>query len=333
MKSMMKRLFAGALAAAVLTGLTGCSGGSQDPNHLLIVHGHGDWHPVNIGLEKFAEDMEAETDYTFSIYPNGQLGDDSAMVQLVKAGVVDVAKVSAGALEQFNPAYSIFSIPYVFQSTEHYFNVMNNSEAVQEIFNSTRDDGFIAIGWFDSGSRSIYTTKEGPADSPAALKGLKIRTMNSPTSVEMINNMGAAATPMSSGEVYTSLQQGIIDGAENNETVLGDDGHGEVAKSYTYTQHQYLPDIVIMSVETWDAMTEEEHQKVYEAMDDAWQAHEEEWVQIVERNKQEAIDMGVQFYEIDKTPFIEACKPQQEAFCAQSEDNARYFADFQSYLK
>lgn len=333
MKSMMKRLFAGAVAAAVLTGLTGCSGGSQDPNHLLIVHGHGDWHPVNIGLEKFAEDMEAETDYTFSIYPNGQLGDDSAMVQLVKAGVVDVAKVSAGALEQFNPAYSIFSIPYVFQSTEHYFDVMNNSEAVQEIFNSTRDDGFIAIGWFDSGSRSIYTTKEGPADSPAALKGLKIRTMNSPTSVEMINNMGAAATPMSSGEVYTSLQQGIIDGAENNETVLADDGHGEVCKSYTYTQHQYVPDIVIMSVETFDSMSEEDQQKVYQAMDDAWQAHEDEWVQIVERNKTEAAEMGVQFYEIDKTPFIEACKPQQEAFCAQSEDNARYFADFQSYLK
>ena len=111
MKSMMKRLFAGALAAAVLTGLTGCSGGSQDPNHLLIVHGHGDWHPVNIGLEKFAEDMEAETDYTFSIYPNGQLGDDSAMVQLVKAGVVDVAKVSAGALEQFNPRIFDFSFP------------------------------------------------------------------------------------------------------------------------------------------------------------------------------------------------------------------------------
>lgn len=333
MKSTMKRLLAGLVAAASAAALTGCSGGSQDPNHLLIAHGHGDWHPVHIGLESFAQEMEAGTDYTFSIYPNGQLGDDSAMVQLVKAGVMDVAKVSAGALEQFNPAYSIFSIPYVFQSTEHYFDVMNNSEAVQEIFESTRDDGFIAIGWFDSGARSIYTTKEGPVESPEDLHGMKIRTMNSPTSVEMINNMGAAATPMSSGEVYTSLQQGIIDGAENNETVLGDDGHGEVAKSYTYTQHQYLPDIVIMSVETWDAMSEEDQNKVRTAMDNAWQAHEDEWVQIVERNKKEGAEMGVQFYEIDKTPFIEACKPQQEAFCAQSEDNARYFADFQSYLK
>lgn len=332
MKTMMKRLIAGVLTTAAIATLSGCSGGVQDPKHLLVAHGHGEWHPVNIGLTTFAESVEEKTDYTFSVYPNGQLGDDSAMVQLVKAGVLDVAKVSAGALEQFNPAYSIFSVPYVFQSTEHYFNTMNNSEAVQEIFNSTRDDGFIAIGWFDSGARSIYTTKEGPVESPKDLNGLKIRTMNSPTSVEMIDNMGGSATPMSSGEVYTSLQQGILDGAENNETVLVDDGHGEVCKSYTYTQHQYLPDIVIMSIETYDAMSEEERQVVYDAMKEAWQAHENEWLQVVERNKEGAKEMGVQFYEIDKTPFIEACKPQQDAFCAQSEDNARYFADFQSYL-
>ena len=199
----MKKILACVLAGAALLTATGCSG-SQDPKRLLVAHGHGDWHPVHIGLSCMCDEMEKETDYAFDIYPNGQLGDDSAMVQLVKAGVLDIAKVSAGALEQFNQAYSIFSIPYVFQSTEHYFNVMNNSEAVKEIFESTRKDGFIAIGWFDSGARSIYTTKDGSAASPADLKGLKIRTMNSPTSVSMINAMGAAATPMSSGEVYTS---------------------------------------------------------------------------------------------------------------------------------
>lgn len=332
MKHMVKRLVAGVLATAAVASLSGCSGGAQDPKLLLVAHAHGDWHPVHIGLTRFAEDMEEKTDYTFDVFPNGQLGDDSAMIQLVKAGVLDVAKVSAGALEQFNPAYSIFSIPYVFQSTEHYFNTMNNSEAVQEIFQSTRKDGFVAIGWFDSGARSIYTTKDGAAATPEDLHGLKIRTMSSPTSVDMINNMGGSATPMSSGEVYTSLQQGIIDGAENNETVLVDDGHGEVAKSYTYTEHQYLPDIVIMSVETYDSMSEEDRQAVVDSMKDAWQTHEDEWNKVVERNKSGAAEMGVQFYTIDKTPFIEACKPQQEAFCAQSEDNARYFADFQSYL-
>ena len=114
-------------------------------------------------------------------------------------------------MEQFNSAYAIFSMPYVFESTEQYFAVMNQSEAVQEIFKSTYDQGFFAIGWFDSGSRSIYTTKDGPCEGPADLKGLKIHTQDSPTSIAMIRAMGGSATPMSSGETYTGLQQGIIE--------------------------------------------------------------------------------------------------------------------------
>ena len=125
-----------------------------------------------------AEVASAESDLTFSVYPNGQLGDNAAMIQLVKAGVLDIAKVSASSMEQFNSAYAIFSMPYVFESTEQYFAVMNQSEAVQEIFKSTYDQGFFAIGWFDSGSRSIYTTKDGPCEGPADLKGLKIRTQD-----------------------------------------------------------------------------------------------------------------------------------------------------------
>ena len=227
--------------AALCLSMAGCgSAGSTDGKHLLVAHAHNQNHPVHLGMTAMADKMSEETDYTFSIYPNGQLGGNSEMIQMVKAGVLDIAKVSASSLEQFNPAYAIFSLPYVFESTEHYFTTMNNSEAVQEIFMSTYDQGFFAIGWYDSGARSIYTTKDGPCETPADLAGLKIRTQDSPTSIEMIRNMGGAATPMSSGEVYTSLQQGIIDGAENTKTVLVI-RHGEVAKNYTYTQHQYTP--------------------------------------------------------------------------------------------
>lgn len=328
----IKRILAGMAAAASLLALSGCSSQGLDPNHLLVAHSHNESHPVNVGMTTLCDEVSEKTQYTFSIYPNGQLGGNEEMIQMVKAGVLDVAKVSSSSLEQFNPAYAIFSLPYTFQSTEHYFRTMRESEAVQEIFRSTYDDGFIAIGWFDSGARSIYTTKDGPCETPEDLHGLKIRTQGSPTSIEMINNMGGAATPMSSGEVYTSLQQGIIDGAENNETVLVDDGHGEVAKSYTYTQHQYTPDIVIISVETWESMSEADQQAILDAMDDAWEAHEQKWLEIVDRNIEGAKEMGVQFYTIDKTPFIEVVASQQQEFCAASEDNARYFADFLSYV-
>ena len=314
--------------------LTGCgSKAGTSSEKLLVAHGHNEKHPVHVGLTYLADEMENDTDYSFSIYPNGQLGGGRDTIELVKAGVLDIAKVSGSSLEQFNPAYAIFSLPYVFQSTEHYFDVMNNSVAVQEIFESTREDGFIAIGWYDSGARSVYTTKNGPVKSPADLKGLKIRTQDSPTSIEMIRNMGGAATPMSSGEVYTSLQQGVIDGAENNETVLVDDGHGEVAKSYTYTQHQYSPDIVIISTETWDAMSKEDQEILLKNMKESTEVHEKEWLQLVQRNIDGAKENGVQFYEIDKTPFIEAVQPQHEEFKALSKDNARYLEDFLSYVK
>ena len=191
---------AGLAAVGASLSLTGCSGSvSNGPSskHLLVAHGHSEVHPVNVGLKKMAEVASAESDLTFSIYPNGQLGDNAAMIQLVKAGVLDIAKVSASSMEQFNSAYAIFSMPYVFESSEQYFAVMNQSEAVQEIFKSTYDQGFFAIGWFDSGSRSIYTTKDGPCEGPADLKGLKIRTQDSPTSIAMIRAMGGSATPMS----------------------------------------------------------------------------------------------------------------------------------------
>lgn len=328
-----RKAILGLITSAVLcTGLTGCSG-SIGSEHLLVAHGHNENHPVHVGMTYLCDEMEANTDYTFSVYPNGQLGGASDTIQMVKAGVLDITKVSASALEQFNPAYSIFSLPYVFQSTEHYFRVMNESEAVQEIFQSTYDQGFFAIGWYDSGSRSIYTSKEGPVRTPADLKGLKIRTQDSPTSIEMIRNMGGAATPMSGGEVYTSLQQGIIDGAENNETVLVDDGHGEVAKSYTYTQHQYAPDIIIISTKTWESMSEKDQQELMKATEDSFWKHEEKWLEIVNRNIEGARESGVQFYEIDKTPFIEAVQGQHQEFCEQSEDNARYLADFLSYAE
>ena len=180
----IKRILAGMAAAASLLALSGCSSQGLDPNHLLVAHSHNENHPVNVGMTTLCDEVSEKTQYTFSIYPNGQLGGNEEMIQMVKAGVLDIAKVSSSSLEQFNPAYAIFSLPYTFQSTEHYFRTMRESEAVQEIFRSTYDDGFIAIGWFDSGARSIYTTKDGPCETPEDLHGLKIRTQGSPTSIE-----------------------------------------------------------------------------------------------------------------------------------------------------
>ena len=222
-------------------------------------------------------------------------------------------------------------LPYVFQSQEHYYDVMDNSEAVQEIFKSTEDDGFFAFGWYSGGQRSIYTSDKEVA-TPADMSGMKIRVQESPTSIAMIQAMGGSPTPMAFGEVYTALQQGIIDGAENNEMGLTANKHGEVAKAYTYTEHQYVPDVLIVNTNFWNELTDEQREAVQAEANATAESHKEAWEVATNAAIEEAKEMGVTFYTIDKTAFIEAAGPLHEEYKAASEDNAKYFEDFQSFL-
>jgi len=207
---------------------------------------------------------------------------------------------------------------------------MDNSEAVQEIFQNTRDEGFFAAGWYTGGQRSIYTADKEVA-SPADLNGMKIRVQESPTSISMIEAMGGAPTPMSFGEVYTSLQQGVIDGAENNETGLTSNKHGEVAKAYSYTEHQYVPDVLIVSTSMWDGLSEEQQQAITDAAVDSSESHKTVWADAITQAITDAEGMGVTFYDIDKQPFIDAATPLHETYQSENEDSKRYFEDFQSY--
>ena len=240
---------AGVLSLSLLSGCnnnTEASGKASVTLHLAS--NHPEEHPVTPSLREFARLANEKSGQSIEVKvaANGLLGGERDVIELVKSGTLQMAKVSASALEGFEESYSIFSLPYVFQSTEHFYDVMDNSESIQEIFTKTKDQGWFAIGWFSAGQRSIYTANT-KIETPADMKGMKIRVQESPTSINMIKAMGGAPTPMAFGEVYTSLQQGIIDGAENNEMGLTSNKHGEVAKAYTYTEHQYVPDVLIMS--------------------------------------------------------------------------------------
>lgn len=301
---------------------------------LRLAHNQPETHPVHISLEEFAKLSAENSEDTVEIqvFPNGQLGEERDVIELVKSGTVDMAKVSASALEAFNEDYSIFSLPYVFQSQEHFYDVMDNSEAVQEIFTATKDEGYIGIGWYDSGQRSIYTVDK-KVESPEDMKGLKIRVQESPTSIQMIEVMGGAPTPMSYGEVYTSLQQGILDGAENNETALTSSKHGEVVKAYTYTEHQYVPDVLIINTNVWEKLSDDQRKALQDAAEASTESHKEEWRKAVEESIKESEGLGVKFYEIDKQAFIDAAAPMHEEYKEKGGNNQEYFDDFQSYLK
>ena len=171
-------------------------------------------------------------------------------------------------LGQFDDRYAIFAIPYLFKNQEHYYNAMEKSEVVKELFNDTVDDGYIAVGYYANGARNFYLKDDIAVTDTTVLNGKKIRSMPSSTSMDMIEKMGGTPVPMAASETYASLQQGVVDGAENTELALTVDGHEDLVKSYTYTEHQFSPDIFIISTKTWNKMTEKQRQSLITALEE-----------------------------------------------------------------
>jgi tripartite ATP-independent transporter DctP family solute receptor len=210
-------------------------------------------------------------------------------------------------LESFDDIYQIFSIPYLFSSTEVYHAVMENEELMNSIYESTRSSGFQTVTWLDAGTRNFYATT--PINTPEDLKGKKIRVQPSPTNVKMMKAFGAAASPMNFGDVYTAIQQKVIDGAENNEFALTNNKHGEVAKYYTYNKHQMVPDMLIGNVKFLDSLSEEERKIFDEAAKECTRVEREEWEKQTEEAKQKAADMGVEFIYPDVEAFQQLVQP------------------------
>ena len=267
-----------------------------------------------------------------NIYASGVLGSEKEAVELVKAGVLDMAKVSSNTLGQFNDHYSIFAMPYLFTGQEHYYDAMENSEAVNALFKENEEEGFIAIGYYANGARNVYLKENIAATDPSVLKGKKLRSMPSSTSMRMLELMGASPVPMSASETYTSLQQGVIDGAENTELALTVDKHAEIAKSYTYTEHQYSPDIYIISTKMWDKLTAEQQSYLVDCLAAVNDNFKQMYNRMMEEAIVEAEEMGITVYrDIDKSAFIEAVQPLHEEFVAKGDDYRTLYEDIQQY--
>ena len=249
----MTKKIAAILFAALLL-VVSCSALADETFNLKLGHNLAEDHAVHISLTAFAADVAEKSAGTINIqiFPNGTLGSESDMISQVQFGMLDMAKVSASTLGNYNKLYNAYSVPYVFDNQEHYYSVMDG-EIANELYMATEADGFIGLTWLDSGSRSFYT-KDKAIRVPADLKGLKIRTMDSQMAIDMMNNLGGSATVMGYSDIYTGLQQGVIDGAENNVTALRD--HGDVAKFYSFDEHTRIPDIVVLSSDVWNRMSD-----------------------------------------------------------------------------
>ncbi|MDH6364348.1 tripartite ATP-independent transporter DctP family solute receptor [Enterococcus sp. PF1-24] len=272
--------------------------------------------PVIDSMNEFGRLVEEKTDgaVTIEYFPDAQLGGETELIELTQTGGIDLAKVSGSALESFSGYYSMFGVPYIFDSEEHYFEVMENSEITNVIYNSTEELGFVGLTYYDSGQRSFYMTS-GPVETLADLKGKKIRVMQSETAIKMVELLGGSPVPMGSGEVFTSLQSNLINGAENNEFVLYTAGHGAVTKYYSYDEHTRVPDIVIMNDSVKERLTDEQFEAFLEAAQESTEYEKQVFKAAVEEEKKIATEKyDVVYNDVDSTPFQEAVQPLHEQF-------------------
>ncbi|WP_435234566.1 TRAP transporter substrate-binding protein [Psychromonas sp. PT13] len=260
------------------------------------------------GMVILAEKVKEKSngDLTIKIFPNGQLGSERDQAEQVVTGAIDMAKINGGLAESFEPTFKVNALPFLFRDVPHMRKFMK-SDVAEEMLLSSEGKGFIGLTFYDSGTRSFYAKK--PINSPADLAGMKVRVPGSPTMMEMVNLLGGKATPVPFNEVYTALQQGVIDGAENNISSLVEMKHSEVAKFYSMDQHMMTPDVIIISENKWSSLTADEQKILKEAAAESLDEEIKLWDAIDNKNKAKGIEEGVTFVEVDKAPFRAAVKP------------------------
>ena len=316
----LKRILAAALCVAVVAGMTGCSSSVTGGKRIIrISHAQSETHPEHIGLLKFKEYVEENLGdkYEVQIFPNEILGAAQRAIELTQTGAIDFVVARTANLETFADVYEIFSMPYLFTSEEAYHEVMNDTEYMNNIYESTDEAGFRVLTWYNAGTRNFYA--KTPINTPDDLKGMKIRVQQSPASVQMMEAFGAAASPMSFGEVYTAIQQGVIDGAENNELALTNNKHGEVAKYFSYNKHQMVPDMLIGNLKFLNGLSDEEREVFEEAARLSTEVELEEWDgQVEEAKKIAEEDMGVEFIDVDVQAFKDKVAGVQDDMLADN---------------
>jgi tripartite ATP-independent transporter DctP family solute receptor len=280
--------------------------GAGDKRIIKLGHGLGITHPVHESMLFLAEKVEEKSGgkMIVKVYPNQQLGSERELVELLQIGSLGMTKVSSAALEGFAPTMQVFGMPYLFRDDAHQLAVLQG-EIGKKLLLDPQKYLLRGLCYYDSGKRSFYT-KDKPIETPADLAGLKIRVMESNTASNMVKALGGSPTPVSYGELYTALQQGIVDGAENNAPSLYTSKHYEVCKYYSIDEHTALPDVMIVSTKVWESLNEQEQQWLQEAADESAVYEYKVWAESVEESLRELEKAGVKISYVDKEPFRQA---------------------------
>lgn len=284
--------------------LTGCAPRLGDAFTSADTHVLG--YPTVEAVIRFGELLSQRTDGRLSLnmYAGGQLGNERDTLEITTFGGLDFNRVNLAPLNSIEPLTKVVALPFLFESTQH-MRATLDGEIGEEVLASLERHGLIGLCFYDSGSRSFYNTR-GPIREPADMRGLKLRVPGSDLYVSMVQSLGADAVPMPLDEVYQSLAQGVIDGAENNWPSFESGKHFEVARYYSLTNHLLAPEVFVMSKISWDKLSPEDQRIVREAAKETVPYMRTLWDAQVERSKAIVTASGVNVNNVDPAPFAEA---------------------------
>lgn len=312
----------GLLAAAVFVGIIrrdrlagGSPGADGAPRTVLkFAHGLDQAHPVHAAIMHFAERVDALSGgaVKVQVFPNGQLGSEPECVEQLQRGALALVKTSAAAMEGFVPDLAAFSLPYLFRDEDHFWKVLDGPVG-RELLASGAPVGVHGLCYYDAGARSFYTVGK-PILAPADVKELKLRVQPSKMARDLITALGGGPTPIPWGELYTALQQSMVDGAENNPPSFYSSRHYEVARHFALDEHTRVPDMVIFSQQVWDKLPPESRAWIEQAAAESVIFQRKLWADKTAEALAAVEKAGVVVHRPDQAPFAAATAPMFEEY-------------------
>ncbi|WOI53473.1 TRAP transporter substrate-binding protein [Parvularcula sp. LCG005] len=313
-------LLAGAALGAA--SLTGCG---QDARILRSADAHPPNYPTVLGVKEFARLLKERSngELQLKVYPGAQLGGEEDTLEITIFGGLDMNRVSISPLGSIVPETRIPTLPFLFRSTAHFRAALDGAPG-RAILDAFEPHGMVGLCYYDSGARSFYT-RDRLINSPEDLKGQKIRVQNSDLFVSMVEALGGDATPMSYGEIYQAILQGVIDGAENNWPSYESSRHFEAAPFYSLTRHVMAPEVFLMSKKRWDKLDREAQDLIRLCARDSVPFMRQKWDERSAISEQRVLEAGVEVITPELAPFVERVQPVWEKYL--TEPHMRKLAD------
>ena len=302
------------LVFLLLFAMLAACGGDGGTRVLKLAHGLDVNHPVHLAMMHMADRVAELSDGAIrvEIHPNGQLGDERELIEMLQIGSLAMTKVSASPLESFVPEMAVFGVPYLFRDDEHLWKVLDGPIG-RRLLLAGRRYYLRGLCYYDAGARSFYT-RDTPIRRPEDLRGLKIRVQKSLTATRMVQALGGAATPIDWGELYSALQQGVVDGAENNPPSFFLSRHYEASRFYSLDEHTRVPDVLLISTRVWDDLSSQERDWLSSAVESSVVEERRLWSEASNNAMAQVRAAGIEIIEPDKMLFREAVRPMHDSY-------------------